>query len=69
MRGQVGKGKVVGSYFTRGDQVKGASKAEFEEVSRAAKDRAAKALQTTRIPKRMAEYVKGYMESLTPERQ
>jgi len=65
----VGKGKIVGSYFTRGAQVKGKSDAEFEEVTRAARAKAAKALQKTRIPKRMAEYVKGYMESLTPERQ
>jgi hypothetical protein len=69
IRGRVGKGRVVGSFFTRGAQVKGRSKAEYNEVTRAAKQRAAKALQKTRIPKRMAEYVKGYMESLTPERQ
>ena len=69
MRGRVGKGKIVGSYFTKGAQIKGKSQAEYEEVMRANKAKAAKALEKTRIPKRMAEYVKGYIDSITPERQ
>ena len=59
----------MGSYFTKGAQIKGKSQAEYEEVMRANKAKAAKALEKTRIPKRMAEYVKGYIDSITPERQ
>ncbi|MBL4845191.1 MAG: hypothetical protein JKY65_06680 [Planctomycetes bacterium] len=69
IRGRVGKGKIVGSYFTKGAQIKGKSKAEFEKVMRANKVKAAKALEKTRIPKRMAEYVRDYIDSVTPERQ
>jgi len=69
IRGKVGKGKIVGSYFTKGAQIKGKSKAEFEKVMRANKVKASKALEKTRIPKRMQEYVKGYIDSVTPERQ
>ena len=69
IRGKVGKGKIVGSYFSKGAQIKGKSTAEFEEVMKANKAKAAKALEKTRIPKRMAEYVKDYIDSVTPERQ
>ena len=35
----------------------------------AAQAKASEALDKTRIPREMAEYVKGYIDSLTPERQ
>jgi hypothetical protein len=69
IRGRIGKGKIVGAYFTRGAQIKGESKAEYQEVMQAAKAKAEEALEKTRIPKGMAEYVKGYIDSITPERQ
>ena len=69
VRGKVGKGKIVGSYFTRGTQVKGESKAEYEEVMEAEAAKASEALEKTRIPRGMKDYVKGYIDSITPERQ
>ncbi|MBX3470387.1 MAG: hypothetical protein KF878_26265 [Planctomycetes bacterium] len=69
LRGRVGQGKIVGSYFTRGAQVRGESEAEWAEVARAAEAQAAEALEKTRIPRRMADYVRGYIDSITPERQ
>jgi len=69
IRGQVGKGKIVGSYFTEGGQVRGESQAEYEEVAGAAADRAAEALEKTRVPREMADYVRDYIDSITPERQ
>jgi len=69
IRGRVGKGKIVGSYFTRGAQVKGESEAEYTEVMRANATKSAEALDKTRIPSGMREYVKQYIDSITPERQ
>jgi hypothetical protein len=69
LKGRVGQGKIVGSYFTRGAQVRGESEAEWEEVARAAEAQAAEALDKTRIPRRMADYVRDYIDSITPERQ
>ena len=69
VRGRMGQGKIVGSYFTRGAQVKGEAEVELREVMEAAQERAAEALDKTRIPRRMADYVRDYMDSLTPERR
>lgn len=68
VQGRIGQGKIVGSYFTRGNQVKGESQAEYEEVMEAAKVRASEALEKTRIPRKMADYVRDYIDSITPER-
>ncbi|MEZ6184271.1 MAG: hypothetical protein R3F62_04570 [Planctomycetota bacterium] len=67
--GKVGKGKIVGSYFRRGDQVEGEAQAEFVEVQEAAKAQAAQALEKTKIPRKMADYVQDYIDSLNPDRQ
>ena len=69
VRGKVGKGKIVGAYFTRGAQVKGESKAEYQEVIRAAKAQAAEVIEHERIPKGYEKLVKDYIDSITPERQ
>ncbi len=59
----------MGSYFTRGAQVKGEQEAEYREVVEAARAKAAEALEKTRIPKGMSKYVRDYIDSITPERQ
>lgn len=64
-----GKGKIVGSYLTRGTQVKGESQAEYQEVVEAAAAKASEALDKTRIPRRLADQVRDYIDSITPERQ
>lgn len=69
IKGRMGKGKIVGSYMTRGAQVKGESQAEYQEAVEQAKQHAAEALDKTRIPRRMADYVRDYIDSITPERQ
>ncbi|MCA8924170.1 MAG: hypothetical protein KDD82_20340 [Planctomycetes bacterium] len=69
LQGKVGKGKIVGSYFRQGDQVKGDAQAEFVEVQEAAKAQAAQAMEKTKIPRKMADYVEDYINSLNPERQ
>ena len=51
------------------DQIKGESSAEYREVIQSAKAKTAEALEKTRIPKDMADYVREYIDSLTPDRQ
>jgi hypothetical protein len=59
----------VGSYFSHGDQVRGESEAEYREVVESAQQSAAEAMEKTRIPGRLREYVRDYIDSLTPERR
>jgi hypothetical protein len=70
VRGHVGDGKIVGSFFTKdGAPVKGKSSAEWAEVTNAAKEKETEALDKTRIPKGLKNYVRDYFDSLTPERK
>jgi hypothetical protein len=70
IRGKPGQGgRIVGSYLTRGTQVKGESQAEYQEVVGAAAAKASEALDKTRIPRRLADQVRDYIDSITPERQ
>jgi hypothetical protein len=70
VRGRVGDGKIVGSFFTKdGAPLKGKSSAEWTEVTSAAKEKETEALDKTRIPKGLKNYVRDYFDSLTPERK
>jgi len=42
---------------------------KFVEVQEAAKAQAAQAMEKTKIPRKMSEYVQDYIDSLNPERQ
>lgn len=67
VRGKVGEGKIVGSYFTKdGAPIKGKATAEWAETTNAAKVKETEALDKTRIPKDLKHYVRDYFDSLTP---
>lgn len=64
VRGQIGKGKVIGSFFTKGQQVKGKATVELREAASAAKEKETEALDKTRIPKAMKGYVRDYFDQV-----
>jgi hypothetical protein len=64
VRGQIGQGKMIGAFFTKGQQVKGKSKVELVEATAAAKEKETEALDKTRIPRAMKGYVRDYFDQV-----
>jgi len=58
------KGPVIASKYFKGPQIKGESRRELKEVTRAAKDRASEAITDNRIPPEYEKPVKKYFGEL-----
>ena len=67
IKGQMGRGKIVGEFFVKGAQVKGEVTEEFSEVVGEARQEAADALSKERIPQGYRNFVREYFNSLDAE--
>lgn len=64
VKGKPQEGQVVASWFFKGEQIKGQSTLELDQVIQTAKDNAAEAISENAIPKRYEESVKMYFGGL-----
>jgi hypothetical protein len=64
VRGQLGKGVIVGSWFTKGEPPKGQAFAEYAEVRAAFEAEALEALQKQKVPAEYKEYVRDYFDAI-----
>jgi len=67
IKGQITKGRVVGSFFIDGKQVKGEARATYVKEVAAANVDAARALDKEQIPRAYQDYVRDYFESMREE--
>ena len=67
IKGRVRPGRVVGSFFAGGVQLKGEARLEYQKTVKAAAQEAAEAIQKEQIPRAYKEYVRGYFQELTGE--
>lgn len=67
LRGQMRPGRVVGSFFADGRNLKGEAKAAYASEVEAAGAEAAQALQTEQIPHAYESYVRDYFHSMKTE--
>ncbi len=67
IKGQVRPGRVVGSYFVGGTQLKGEARAEYQETVTVAAREAADAIQKEEIPRAYKDYVRDYFEEMRKE--
>lgn len=67
IKGQVRPGRVVGSYFVGGTQLKGEARAEYQETVAVAAREAADAIQKEEIPRAYKDYVRDYFEEMRKE--
>ncbi len=58
------QGPIVASWYFKGEQIKGESSKELEQMIQAAKDNAAEAISNNEIPRRYEESVKSYFGGL-----
>lgn len=67
VRGRIAKkGRVVGSFFVEGMQVRGESQVEFEDAVLSASEEESEALEKTKIPRKYRKYVRDYFDMMTP---
>lgn len=62
--GKIGKGKIVGSWVTRGDPPKGVATAEYAEVYEAYSEEAFDSLSRQKIPASRRDYVREYFDAI-----
>ena len=67
LKGDLRKGRVVGSFFSDGKQVKGDVKVQYAEEVRAAEAEAAQALEQEKIPRAYEEYIRDYFHKMKTE--
>lgn len=67
IKGEVKPGRVVGSYFTDGVQLKGDAQAEYRETVAGAAQEAADAIDKEEIPRAYSQYVRQYFEEMRKE--
>jgi hypothetical protein len=60
----MGKGKIVGSWFMKGEPPKGTASAEYSEVQRAAAEEAQEAMSKQKVPSEYRDYVREYFDSI-----
>ena len=64
LKGQIQSGRVVGSFFSDGKQIKGDVKVEYVEEVEAAEAEAAQALEQEKIPRAYEDYVRDYFHQM-----
>ena len=64
LRNQDRQGQIVASWYFKGEQIKGESSKELDQMIQAAKDNAAEAISDNEIPRRYEESVKIYFGGL-----
>jgi len=64
VKGRMKPGRVVGSFFVDGQQIKGEAKARYVEQVRAAQSEAAQALHQEKIPRAYERYVRDYFQGM-----
>lgn len=64
LKNKDGQGPIVASWYFKGEQIKGQSSRELDQVIQAAKDNAAEAISENEIPRRYEESVKSYFGGL-----
>jgi len=67
LKGDLRKGRVVGSFFSDGKQIKGDVKVQYAAEVRAAEAEAAEALQQEKIPRAYEEYIREYFHKMKTE--
>jgi hypothetical protein len=74
LRGEIGKGKIVGAWTVKGEPPKGQVRAEYEEAAESAAEEAMDALSKQRVPAAQRDYVRDYFDAIrgknaaTPEK-
>ncbi|MFH0963188.1 MAG: hypothetical protein V2A58_04155 [Planctomycetota bacterium] len=64
VKGQIREGRMVGSFFVDGEQLRGEAKAEYSQTVEAARAEAAEALDRERIPRVYEDYVREYFHRM-----
>lgn len=64
LKGQMQKGRIVGSYFADGKSLKGEARVEFADEATAAESEAAQALDSEKIPRAYEGYVREYFHGM-----
>ena len=64
VKGELKQGRMIGSYFVNGKQVKGEARAEYSEVVESARTEATEALAQEQIPRAYQGYVRDYFEEM-----
>lgn len=67
LKGDLRKGRVVGSFFSDGKQIKGNVKVQYADEVRAAEAEAAQALEQEKIPRAYEEYIRDYFHKMKTE--
>jgi hypothetical protein len=62
--GQLGPGRIVGAWTTKGEPPKGEARVEYEQVVESAAEEAMDALSKQRVPATQREYVRDYFEAI-----
>ena len=66
--GKLGKGKIVSSWFTKGDPPKGEALSEYSEAYAEYAEEAMDALSKEKIPAAYRDYVRDYFDAIRIER-
>jgi len=64
IKGQMQKGRIIGSYFADGKNLKGEARVEFSAEVEAAEAAAAQAVQSEQVPRAYEGYVREYFEGM-----
>jgi len=67
LKGEIQKGRVVGSFFTDGKALRGEAKVAYQEAVEAAEADMARAMEQEEIPRPYEEYVREYFHSMKAE--
>jgi hypothetical protein len=69
IRGQLKPGRVVGSFFVNGKDLKGDAKAEYLQTVTAAQAEAAQAMQDQKVPRGYETYVRDYFHGMKSDNE
>jgi hypothetical protein len=70
IKSQLGKGVIVGSWFTTGEPPSGKALAEYSDAQRTYSEEAKEALSKQKVPAEYQNYVRDYFDSIrVPEKK
>lgn len=70
IKGPLGKGKIVGSWFTTGEPPSGKALTEYSDAQRTYSEEAKEALSKQKVPAEYQNYVREYFDSIRiPEKK
>lgn len=69
VKGKLGKGEIIGSWFVKGEPPKGEAASEFADVATEAAQESDSALEKEEVPLGYQKFVRDYFDAITPKKE